>query len=155
MQLSPTASSLAEMDQEFRSTNGEPTGYDPLCFRLKDFAMDDTAKEILGNDDAELLITMEQLCSFLSKAEKKVEDKRAGKLRIKSARVGKRKLPLEETPERPITAEDEEGWRDEEARATKRANRGDRTYPSPHALAVRLGRRKSGRLKDTSEPSSL
>lgn len=76
--------------------NGEPTSHDPLCFRLKDFAMDETAKEILGDDDAELSITMDQLCAFLSKAEKKVEDKKRGELRIKRTVVGKRKLPLEE-----------------------------------------------------------
>lgn len=135
--------------------NGEPTSHDPLCFRLKDFAMDETAKEILGDDDAELSITMDQLCAFLSKAEKKVEDKKKGKLRIKRTVVGKRKLPLEESPERPITLEDEEGWQHKEARATKRANRGDGAYPNPRALTAGLTRRKSARLGDVSQRSGF
>ena len=116
--------------------------------------MDETAKEILGNDDAELSVTMDQLCSFLSKAEKRLEGKKKGILRTKRTRAGKRKLPLEETPERPITVEDEEGWQHEEARATKRANRGDGAYSSPRKLTAGLTRRKSARLGDASQPSS-
>jgi len=63
--------------------------------------MDDTAKDILGDDDEKLFITMDQLCSFLSRAEKKLKVKKKGELWIKKAHAGKRKLPLEETPERP------------------------------------------------------
>jgi hypothetical protein len=40
--------------------------------------MDDTAQEILGDDDAELSITIDWLCSFLSMAEKKETDKKTG-----------------------------------------------------------------------------
>lgn len=61
------------------------------------------------------LITIDQLCSFLSKAEKKEKDKKRGTLRTKRIRPGKRKLPLEEVPELPITAEDEKEWQHEEA----------------------------------------
>ncbi|KAK7189311.1 hypothetical protein DPSP01_012985 [Paraphaeosphaeria sporulosa] len=142
-------------DQEFRSNNGEPTNHTPLLFRLQDFAMDDTAKAILGNDDEELAITMEQLCSFLSKAEKKSEDRKKGGLRTKRTLAGKRKLPLAETPERPVTAEDEEEWGLEEARAAKRANRGDRAYSGPRRLTAGLTRRRSARLGDASQPPSV
>ncbi|PVH90908.1 hypothetical protein DM02DRAFT_577520 [Periconia macrospinosa] len=141
-------------NQEFRSVDGEPTGHGPLCFRLQDFAMDDTAKDILGADDEELSITMDQLCSFLSKAEKKVEDRKKGGLRTKRTRAGKRKLPLEETPERPITVEDEEEWEHDEARAAKRANEGDGSYSGPRKLTAGLTRRRSARLGDASQPSS-
>ncbi|KAL5370986.1 hypothetical protein PMIN04_012416 [Paraphaeosphaeria minitans] len=130
--LSVLSMDTQHYEQEFRSNNGEPTGHVPLLFRLQDFAMDDTAKEILRNDDEELSITMKQLCNLLSKAEKKSKDRKKGGLRTKRTSAGKRKLPLAETPERPVTAEDEEEWGLEEARAAKRANRGDRAYSDPH-----------------------
>jgi hypothetical protein len=78
------------------------------------------------------------------------ENKKRGKLRTKRTRADKRKLPLKETPERPITVEDEEGWQHEEARATKRATQGDRVYSNPRKLATGLTQRKSARLGDVS-----
>lgn len=116
--------------------------------------MDDTAKDILGHNDEKLFVTMGQLCDFLSKAEKKLKVKKKGELRTKKTHAGKRKLPLEETPERSITVEDEEGWQHEEARATKRANRGDSDYSSSHAWTTGLTRRRSARLGDTLQSSS-
>ena len=112
--------------------------------------MDDTAKDILGNNDEKLFITMDQLCTFLSKAETKLKVRKEGELRTKKIHAGKRKLPTE----RPITVEDEEGWQHEEARATKRANRGDGAYSSSHALTTGLARRRSARLGDISQSSS-
>jgi hypothetical protein len=131
-----SSSIFAKLPQEFRDTHGEPTTHDPLRFRLQDFAMDDTAKEILGSDDAELHITMDQLCDFLSRAENKAEHRKIGKLRTKKTRTGKRKVPLEETPERDITTEDEKRWQQEERRAAKRANRGDGSYSYPYTLST-------------------
>jgi NAD-dependent DNA ligase len=61
--------------------------------------------------------------------------------------VGKRKQPLEETPERPTTEEDE-GERQHEARAAKRANKGDGSYAGPRKLTAGLTRRRSARLVD-------
>lgn len=95
--------------------------------------MDDTAKDILGHNNERLFITMDQLCDFLSKVEKKLKVKKKGELRIKKTYTGKRKLPLEETPERPIMVEDKEGWQHEEVRATKWVNWGDSDYSSSHA----------------------
>ncbi|KAF2450856.1 hypothetical protein P171DRAFT_348482 [Karstenula rhodostoma CBS 690.94] len=140
-------------NQEFRSTNGEPTSHDPLCFRLQDFAMDDTAKDILGSDDEELFITMDQLCSFLSKAEKKTKNRKEGGLRTKTTCAGKRKLPLEETPERPVTVEDEEEWEHEDARTAKRMNKGDGAYSGPRKPTVVVTRRRSARLGGASQLS--
>lgn len=106
--------------------------------------MDDTAKDILGSDDEKLFITIDQLCSFLSKAEKKAKIRKEKGLRTKRTRAGKRKLPLEETPERPVTVEDEE-W-EHEARTAKRMNKGDGAYSGPRKPTMVVTRRRSARL---------
>ncbi|KAH8725902.1 hypothetical protein GQ44DRAFT_771846 [Phaeosphaeriaceae sp. PMI808] len=134
-------------NQEFRDAGGKPMSHSPLCFRLQDFAMDDTAREILGNEDVELYITMDQLCSFLSKAEAKERDKKRGKLRMKGVHADKRKLPLEETPE---PSEEKDEWQQEAARATKRANCGDGAYSNSRKPSVGLTRRKSACLGEAS-----
>ncbi|KAL5117542.1 hypothetical protein ACEQ8H_004572 [Pleosporales sp. CAS-2024a] len=137
-------------NQEFRSSIGEPTTHSPLLFRLQDLAVGNTAKELLGDDDEKLYITMEQLCSFLSEAEKKLENRKKENFDMTMA-LGKRKQPYEETPERTMTAEEEEEWELEETRAAKRANRGDYTYSGPHRLSTGLTLRKSARLEDASQ----
>ncbi|KAF9728433.1 hypothetical protein PMIN01_13566 [Paraphaeosphaeria minitans] len=89
------------------------------------------------------------------KQRRSLKDWKKGGLRTKRTSAGKRKLPLAETPERPVTAEDEEEWGLEEARAAKRANRGDCAFSGTRRLTAGLTWRRSARLGDASQPHSV
>lgn len=97
----------AENVQQFRSPNGELTSHSPLYFRPQDFNIDNTVEDTLNADDGEHSITIDKLCNFLSKAERKVEYREKGDCKQKGLVRAKGNSVLEETPETPMIVEEE------------------------------------------------
>ncbi|KAF2726979.1 hypothetical protein EJ04DRAFT_539181 [Polyplosphaeria fusca] len=92
-------------DEPFRDDRGMPTAHPGLRLRLSDFAYEELAQEEIGENDQDLMVSAEQLCDYLTAAEKKVQQLGSlGKHSI-APRVKKRKRS--ETPPEEITSSDE------------------------------------------------
>ena len=114
------------MYQPFRDDQGNPTNHPGLQLHLSDFTHKRLAKEEIGNQDQELVISAQQLCEFLTAAETKV--RKRGSLSKDPIPPGVKKRKRSETPSEEIASNDEARYAEQEERAAKRTAENDSDY---------------------------
>ncbi|CAG5188981.1 uncharacterized protein ALTATR162_LOCUS12076 [Alternaria atra] len=92
-------------DEAFRDDDGNPTDYEGLQLRLKDFAYEELALNEIGDEDLKVGISTRQLCEYLGAAETMVN--RSESLGEHSVGPGIKKRKRSETPPEEINSNDE------------------------------------------------
>ncbi|CAN9300260.1 unnamed protein product [Alternaria alternata] len=113
-------------DEVFRDDAGNATDYSGLQLRLRDFAYEELVQEQLGDQDAEIHISSQQLCQFLDAAERKEQQSGSLGKHIISPSIKKRKRS--KTPPEEIGSGDEAQYIQQERKVAKRSEDDDCDY---------------------------
>ncbi|KAF2268619.1 hypothetical protein CC78DRAFT_609331 [Lojkania enalia] len=112
--------------ETFRNDEGNPTDRPGLQLQLTDFAYEELAHSELGNDNRELVVSMQQLCEYLDAAESMVGQPES--LGEHSLAPGLKKRKRSERPPDQIPSSDEVMYAEQEERAAKRMAQEDSDY---------------------------
>jgi hypothetical protein len=119
--------------QVFRDELGIATNHTGLQLQLSDFAYEELVDSELGDVDAPITISAQQLCKFLVEAETKSKQARTGgKHRVAP---GVRKRRRSETPPEEIAKADEERYKNQEQKVVRRMESQDPAYKGAHTLS--------------------